>query len=425
MIEDKLRKFIPKKQYAPRKVKVCFYSNAPGMKTGYAVVVREVASRLARDPNYDVHVIGENYQGQPGPMLGFTVWPMGPSTRFEKQETFIDGCVETLAQIKPDVLILLEDSFTLANQQWHNWVLKYGKPLPLIFYIPLDGEFIPTNGIPICRLSDKLVAMADFTANCLKKEGFDSTTIWHGIDLFKNSPVNKEKQKELKKKYGFPEDCFLIFNYARNNYRKQNPRMAYCLYEYLKDKDPNKYKAFLNIMHYKTIDGDVEDVFKRNIVLDHGIDLLQTGHVVLNPRTKDMNTAPSDEEITEYIQMADVIVSATSGEGSGLICPHSMACAKPVVHTDYTTAYEWLIEEKDGIGPRGIAVPYDATVVGGFNTRHAFVSIEKFAEAIDYLEKHPEVREQMGKNGRKFVEKFANWDYITQQWHSVIQETIN
>ena len=150
--------------------------------------------------------------------------------------------------------------------------------------------------------------------------------------------------------------------------------------------------------------------------------MLETGHIVLNPKADDRNVFVSDTEIAEYIQMSDIAISATSGEGFGLLNIEAPACQVPVIATGFTTTQELLVDEYEGIGPRGISVPYDAVVTHSFNTSHAYVNIPKFVEAITFLEQNPSVREGMGKNGRKFVTKFTNWELLVEQWKEVIKD---
>lgn len=244
-----ITKYTPPKTKNKRKYKVCFYSNSISLATGYAKVLKEITSRLARDPYFEVHLIGENEINTVGPRMwnGCYVWGMGKSVKYENQASFFPAFMETFSQINPDVLIVLEDSFTLSFQGFMDWSLRYRKPCPMIFYLPLDGKWTPTNGIPILRMVDKIVSMAQFTQWAAKEDGFDSDVIYHGVDLFTFKPITEEKKKELRKKYNIPEDCFLIFNYGRNNMRKSNQRLCYALAEYLKDKDPNKYLSLIHI----------------------------------------------------------------------------------------------------------------------------------------------------------------------------------
>lgn len=423
MKELNLKKYKPVEQQK-KKIKVCFYSNAPNLATGYARVVDAIASRLAKDPGFDVVVVGENYLGQPVPFNGYMLYGMSPNYDMRDLRNFFPAFMETFKQINADVIIALEDTFTLANQGWYDWSLKYGKPAPLILYLPLDGKWVPTTGLPIMRMVDKIVSMSKFTQWAAKEDGFDSDVIYHGVDLFKFKPISKEKKKELRKKYNIPEDCFLLFNYGRNNLRKNNAGLAYILSDYLKNKDPKKFKALLHIMNFDAVDMNLLDTFNRLVPREFGYNPLETGHIILNTRGQKHEQAVSEAEVIEYIQMSDLCISASTGEGFGLIMAEGAACGVPILETAYTTPDELLKEEVNGIGPRGDVVPTEHVFVSSLNTEHAYVNRKKFVEMIEEYQQSPELLQEMGRNGRKFAEQFCNWDYLTEEWKRIIRETV-
>jgi glycosyltransferase involved in cell wall biosynthesis len=178
----------------------------------------------------------------------------------------------------------------------------------------------------------------------------------------------------------------------------------------------------LHINNYRQHDLDLLDIVIRNVVQEVGYNPIETGHIVFNPKAQDDKTFIEDSEIAEYIQMSDVAVSATSGEGFGLLNVEAPACQIPVIATNFTTTQELLLDEYDGIGSRGIGVAYDSAVIHSFGTTHAYINVDKMVNAIDYLERNPSIRKEMGINGRKFVVKFTNWDYIVTEWASLIRE---
>ena len=114
-----LKKYEPVEIPKTRKIRVCFYSNSPNIRTGFAKVIREIGSRLARDPSFEIHCIGENYQGPPQDFQNMKVWGIIPENRND-QRTYFEAVMKTLQEINPDVLIILEDSFTLGHQNWND-----------------------------------------------------------------------------------------------------------------------------------------------------------------------------------------------------------------------------------------------------------------------------------------------------------------
>lgn len=410
-------------------IKVLWYSNSPHLPTGFAKVTREVCKRLSFDSHFEVTVIGEHLMLDPTSYLNFKLVGFKVPIQMPdgKQPSPADICLYWINQIKPDIFITLEDTFTLDNQEFLKMEALRHEGLPFMIYTPFDGGGIPSTGIPISRLATDRVSMAKFTQQEFAIEGFDSDMIWHGVDLEQFYPVTDEEQKQLKTKYGFKPDDFVVFTYMRNSARKAPQRNLQILCEFLKDK-PNNVKAFAHIMNYNVKENDLEDykervlsrLYSKNVIdrLFYSIKGRMVGSG-FNPET-----AATDKEVAEYLQLSDILMSATTGEGFGLIMSEGMACNKPLVMTDYTTPQELIIDVLDDIKPRGIIVPYDTTITASYNTVHAFVNKEKFVEALNTLYESKELREQYGKNGRPFAEKFLNWDYLAEDWKKIIRKAV-
>jgi hypothetical protein len=199
-----------------RPIRVGLFSNGPELPTGYAKVVREIGTRLAKDERFSVCYLNENFMaGQKSQWNGIDVIGVHNPNMGELFKTFHQGLVDS----KADVCLILEDSFTLKNFGFENIMRT---PAKRIFYIPLDGAWVPTTGINVLRSMDKIVSMAKFTQKELAKEGFSSDMIWHGVDLNLFHPVDDNMKSMIRQQYGFKPDDFIIYNYGRNSLRKNN-----------------------------------------------------------------------------------------------------------------------------------------------------------------------------------------------------------
>lgn len=400
---------VPKKK---EKIRVVWYSNTPEIPTGFAEVTRNVCSRLANDPRYDVYVIGENYTGNPTTFDNFNVVGRG------KDEKELNALKRWLDKLKPDVLITLEDTFTLANQGFHSVIFE----TPWIQYVPMDGYGIPTSGSWILRNCDKIVSMSKYTKKVLDDENFVSDVIYHGVDLYDFRPVNEHEKSFLKNKYGFKQDDVVCTIIARNSVRKRNQRfleaaVKACLLN-------PKLKFFCHLMNYKTRDLDLQEFLTHQMNRKYGVDMFSNGRIVLNPKGINPYQRVTDNEVSEYIKMADFTATSTSGEGFGMLMTNSMACAVPSISTDYTTSKELLDDVVGGIGKRGLLVKCKAYDTTSYNVEHALADIEDLTEQILWSANHPTELKEMGKNGRKFVEKYCNWSVIANEWKKVIEEVI-
>ena len=393
---------LPKPRTAP--IKIAIMSNGPELPTGYAKVIREIGTRLNNDSRFEVTYFNENYGGQPAqwngiPVIGVWHQDMGK---------IAENVVNALQQVQPDILFVLEDSFTLKNFGFER-LMKL--PCKRVFYIPLDGGWVPSTGINVLRSMDLIVSMAKFTQDELQKDGFDSEMIWHGVDLDLFHPVSPVEQKILKEAFGFKSDDFLIFNYGRNSLRKNNQALIETACKYLKDA-PSNHKVWLHIMEKEDEHLNLVEYLTRHMSREY--DSSVTDRIVF---TKYTHKKPaSDQEVAAMIKASDLIFSLTTGEGFGLIMAEGMAAGKPIVHPDYTTPYELLIDDSSGIGPRGWVVKPRILHTSSFNTTHAFTDSGDFAMAIREAVSDPNQMKYRGINGRIFAERFLNWDYLTESW---------
>lgn len=413
-----------KKIYKPvidQPIKVAMFSNGPELPTGYAKILREISTRLSLDPAFEVSIINEtSFYKPPYNWMGMPVYslevPLNNNQPVREIHTAA-SVMKICEHIRPDILWILEDSFTLHNLGFTGIV---STPFKRVFYIPLDGFGIPSIGVNPIRSMDKLVSMAKFTQDSLEKEGFVSDMIWHGVNIELFSPVTDNQQKALKKKYGFEEDDFIIYNYGRNNnLRKANQSLMWVLAKYL-ESAPSNHKAFLHILDPANDGNDLIDYRDRILSLEFDESILN--RIIFS--SFDVNKPATDFEVSEMIQLSDVVISASTGEGFGLIMAEAMACAKPVVHHEYSTPYELLIDESLGVGPRGWVVPTGATNTSSLNVEHGFVNKEAFVTILQQVVNSPEEMKQRGLNGRLFAEKYLNWAYLVDEWKKIFREVI-
>ena len=342
----------------PAKIKILWFSNHFSMPTGFGKITREVCGRLSKDPSFEIHHISEQYNGPPMNHDGYNVLGCKQPTQF-----YAESIIGHINHFKPDFFVALEDSFTLGESNFNFQNVNF-EPSKFVMYLPLDGGdpedgnggAIPTTGLKVIRRADHIISMSKFTQAELKKEGFDSDMIWHGIDTNIFKPVNKDEQNKLKIKYGYHPDDFIVFTYFRNSMRKRPWRHLDALAKFLKDKP--KAKGLLHVMNFKDPNSNLHDLVKRQLYYKYKIDFLKNNKMRFTPQSVGHKQPMTDNEIAELIQMSDITYSMHSGEGFGLIAAESMACGKALVTTGYTTPKELLIEGTPS--PRGMLAKYKA-----------------------------------------------------------------
>lgn len=404
-----------KKVYKPvrgRPLRIVMMSNGPEIPTGYGKVLREIAIRLSKDDRFEVHIINENNIN--GKTYNFQGIPVHcPQLEKPEMHRLHEGVFRILEEIKPDVFWVLEDSFTLSNFGIPN-LSHY--PVRKIFYVPLDGGNIPDIGVASIRSMDDIVAMSKFTQKNLEREGFNSEMIWHGVDLEQFSPVSETHQKALKKKFGFGEDDFIVFNYGRNsNIRKNNQGLLKVAAAYLKNA-PKNHKFLIHTLQAEQPGNDLIDYKERILSIDYDKTVLD--RIIFTPFT-DQKFAP-DGIVAELMQMSDLVITVSIGEGFGLIMAEAMACGKPIISNAYTTPQELLEEPVGDLGPRGWIVPNTTPFVAHMNTEHAYADYDRFVNTMNKVVANPLEMKARGVRGRIFAERYLNWDYLTEEWKKIL-----
>jgi glycosyltransferase involved in cell wall biosynthesis len=110
-------------------------------------------------------------------------------------------------------------------------------------------------------------------------------------------------------------------------------------------------------------------------------------------------------QIVPYYQRADIVVFPTiMEEGFGYTAVEAMACAKPVIYSDYPA----ISEATGGIG---IPVPPDDP--------------QALADALADLMLDSSERARLGSAGRSFVESHYSWEVVFEQYVAVLEELTN
>ena len=396
------------------KIKIVFMSNSPTFVSGYSKVTREVCQRLALSEDYEVYVIGEQYSGMP--------MKYGSYTLMARRDGPHDMVNQYLKAIEPDYFIWLEDTFTM----YRAGVMSFEFPpkTKFITYIPQDGEFIPTTGHDALKRADIIVPMAEFTKEITEKEGFEcAEPIYHGVDFKTFTPAIDARDKaEARKSLGLDKDSFVVLYVGRNSGRKLNQELIETFAKFAIDKDNAVLICHIN--GFNSTEMNLPDFIKRCLPVRHGEkfkDLLGN-KIKFNPKAQSTQMGANEREMALLYRAADVYFSASSGEGFGMPLTEAMASGIPVVAVDFTTTAELITNEKDNIGVRGIGVPFVAKWTGSFNVAHAIINQDEGVKALDRLYNNPKLRQDMGRNGRKFVLKYCDWDKIAEEWKVIFNE---
>ena len=109
-------------------------------------------------------------------------------------------------------------------------------------------------------------------------------------------------------------------------------------------------------------------------------------------------------EIASYYQQADVVLFPTLlEEGFGFTAVEAMACGKPVIYFEQAAV-------REATGGLGIGVPRG--------------DVDAMRDAIRELMDDPQRREQLGEEGRAYVEQHYAWSVVWSNYERVLEGLI-
>jgi len=438
-------------------------SDSPWAPTGFGTNTRCISAIFAEE-GHDVGYAGcQNPEHDPNYNIE---WPLGSGDNvevellplmFPGQEKFGEQSFpQWLENFKPDLVFTHLDiqmfEYTLQgkNPQGLNLPIydEKGQPIPQNKMMRLVkkamrevgkprfklGSIIPIDGQPsipgwkrVLEHIDYPVAMSHYGQQVMLEDfdGYESTVISHGVD------TNFFKPKIIAK----PEpDCFIIGCVARNQHRKNIPRLmrAFKLFVDNNKLTPEDTKLLLHM--------DWEDHMGWNI------EYMSSPHVYdmrdyLVPPTMgsiEKGDAPDDAAMVDIYNLMDIHALPTGGEGFGIPTLEAMSCGKPNVICNYTTSYELIGAKKpecpkemlyphgmDGddnliMTERGFLVPYkdmmwDTPIRAApqralWDEHAAAKAFEHYYHNRDDVVKH-------GKAARDYAKKHYDWETaIGPQW---------
>jgi len=312
---------------------------------------------------------------------------------------------------------LAKDAFKMAGKQRYK----------LASIIPIDGQPSIPGWMHTLQHVDYPVAMSEYGANVMTKDfnGFTAHTIPHGVDteFFKPRDIVKPDP-----------DAFVVGCVARNQHRKNIPRLmrAFKLFVEENDLDSDQAKLLLHM--------DWKDHMGWNIEYMASEHVYDIADYLIPPTMGNIEegNAPDDNAMVDIYNLMDIHALPTGGEGFGIPTVEAMSCGVPNVICNYTTSYELvgakspecpdemlLPHGRDGggdniISDRGILVPYKDmmwdTPVRAAPMR-ALWDENKAAEAFSYYYNNRDVLEKHGKAARKYVVKNYDWNKaVGPQW---------
>jgi glycosyltransferase involved in cell wall biosynthesis len=405
----------------PAKPTILMMSDSPKLHTGQSVVIREVATGLAKLGRYNVIVAGWGYDGTAHNLpFGMVRASSKDYGKAGNPKEGIHSFEQMVAQLKPAILWTVGDSWMfdyvceLKNRADFKWVA----------YTPIDGEPIPKNWDAWLKNPDQLVMETEYGYNMVR--GFDPSIeprwIYHGCNPGLYYPLPQEARLALRKKIkylrisgenqlshasGLDAGDFVVGTLARNQPRKNYERNLKAFSVFAKDKPHAK-------------------LWIHAAPVDKGYNLVQVAHcfgiedkVIFTTKNRTYDGL-SEEEMNSVVNMWDVHFLPTQGEGFGIPILETMAAGVPQVVTDYSAHVEFA---RKG----GLLIPVDPVDDFFLGTPHPFQrAIPKpsvCAKVLQALYEDDALRRKFSVGARETAQKMS-WEATIPQWEAVFNELL-
>jgi glycosyltransferase involved in cell wall biosynthesis len=173
----------------------------PFMQSSFSIVSRQLLERLR---GYETLYLGQHYYGEPRQEQNFTL-----------ASYFSGDHILHYAEIfKPDTILFFQSPAYLTNLSPVLQIIKKNSPdTKIVLYTPIEGYPMTLDIDPLFSTANQILVPSRYSQECLKKHGYSSEVLMHGVDttLFKPAPKS---------------DNFTVGSIASDVWRKQLTRIV-------------------------------------------------------------------------------------------------------------------------------------------------------------------------------------------------------
>lgn len=340
-----------------KKKEILVLCDSPAGVTGFSNVARHILRDVFSTGKYNITVVGINYDGEgyDNKAIPYKIIP-ATSGLIERYHDVYgrQRALDMLMTGNFDIFFTIQDMAVIESFSRELKIAKEKKGFKAIIYTPVDSalDTVPHWVTKVIPIFDYPVAYTEFAKKEMSKF-IDVSRVrvcLHGVDTTEFYPVSKTPNKMmiLKDFFGMnltdaqAEKKFIILNVNRNQTRKDYLRCFQVVKEYQKQY-PEDDVLFVCVAQIRDQGGDLVKIAKQ-VGLEYGRDWV-------TPIQYSAAMGFPVEVLNLWYNMADVVFSATLGEGFGLSSIEGMATGVPVVFPNNTSLPEIL-----GNGERGILV---------------------------------------------------------------------
>jgi glycosyltransferase involved in cell wall biosynthesis/transcriptional regulator with XRE-family HTH domain len=302
----------------PRKLRILWNAQTPSLQTGYAVVTRNILTRLAATNLFEIGCLAWHEPPAPKPSypheglnayrFPFKLFSTSETPELKENQRYGQGNFEEIVEwFKPDVVVYLGDLFMST---WIN-DCKLRDTFHLALYYPIDGAPIPMDWIINLKRADSAICMSRFGTHITAQQvGKPPIYIPHGTNhKFWSEPYSLEEKVKLKKQYFGDPNVFVFGMVCRNQPRKNIPAF-YEAFAYHSKGDPKHgIKGHPNsriLIHSAAVD---KGWHLPALAAEYGI----AEKVFLTDT--DPHAPVSENQLRDFCRAMDVNVNTAWGEG--------------------------------------------------------------------------------------------------------------
>lgn len=404
-----------------RKQTILMMSDCPLLHTGQAVVLREVSLGLHATGKYNIIVAGWGYNGIPHP-LPYTMIPAS-ARDFGKAgipEAGIMGFEQLIDHFKPDIVWTVADIWMVdyigraRNRGNFKWIA----------YTPVDGAPVLDYWVPWFKSADQMVMETQYGVDEVAKAAPDVDTrfIYHGCKPNVYFPLDPTTKAQIKTgikyaqindmssmivKQGLPVDSFIVGTFARNQPRKNFDKTLKAFKRFSRDK-----KNVFLWLHASAIDqGYNLPLLAKTMGIQDKL--------IFTPNYNIVNGL-SEQDLNIVMNMWDVHLLPTQGEGFGIPILETMSAGVPQIVSDYTSQVEFA-----KFGGELIPLDEDDDFITGMPhpVERAIPKPSRMEEILNKMYNDSAYRLELAKGARKKAETMT-WAATIPQWEEVIQNVI-
>ncbi len=370
------------------------------VSTGFSRITHGVCDVLQE--NWEVHVLGINYTGDPHE-YPYAIWPARGGLR--RADAFGVARTAILAtQLKPDLIVALNDPWNIPAY------MKKAGNCPVIASMAVDG--LNCRGQDVNGLAHAIF-WTEFGQQEAADGGYrgDSTVIPLGVDIEQFTPGDR---RVARKALGLPprlqEEGFIVGNINRNQPRKRLDLTIGYFAQWLRDHDVQDAYLYLHVAPTGDQGYDCNQLAKY-----YGI---ASRLIIAEP---EIGMGATEEHMVNTYRAFDVQITTTQGEGFGLTTLEGMACGIPQIVPDWAALGEICQDSALLIPCSSVAcTPNNINAIGGI------ADMMKFVECLDRLYRTPGERKELSDAGILLASKDCyRWPDIGRRYAEVIDVALD